>query len=178
MRRHLCRITDLTKTHFGCYWKLLLHELKGRRFHLVLSWRVQYDFCGFQKAVGKESDVALGRSTVGKILKRVLGILEKYVCPVWIKLNITNSERSQSKRHFMQKFGIPGIIGCVDGTHIRITKPHIDPNLFYNRKGYFSINALIICDYQMMIKTVDARVLPRLFDLESKQITHLLFPIL
>lgn len=99
---------------------------------------------GFQKAVGKESDVALGRSTVGKILKRVLAILEKYVCPVWIKLNITNSERSQSKRHFMQKFGIPGIIGCVDRTHIRITKPHIDPNLFYNRKEYFSINAMIV----------------------------------
>ncbi|XP_049307379.1 putative nuclease HARBI1 [Bactrocera dorsalis] len=99
----------------------------------------------------------MGRSTVAKVIKCVLNILEKYICPRWISLIMTTEEQNQSKIHFHQKFGIPGIIGCIDGTHIRITKPHKDPNLFYNRKGFFSINAMIICDYNMAIKAVDAR---------------------
>lgn len=57
---------------------------------------------------------------------------------------MTEAEIAASKQHFLQNFGIPGVVGCVDGTHIRITKPHKDPSLFYNRKGYFSINAMIV----------------------------------
>ncbi|XP_036327412.1 putative nuclease HARBI1 [Rhagoletis pomonella] len=70
---------------------------------------------------------------------------------------MTEDEKTKSKQHFHQNFGIPGVIGCVDGTHIKITKPHKDSSLFYNRKGYFSINAMIICDYNMVIRAVDAR---------------------
>ncbi|XP_049307360.1 putative nuclease HARBI1 [Bactrocera dorsalis] len=112
---------------------------------------------GFQKSVGKDVVVAMGRSTISKVLKRLLNVLEKYICPQWIKLNMTEAEIAASKQHFLQNFGIPGVVGCVDGTHIRITKPHKDPSLFYNRKGYFSINAMIICDYNMTIRAIDAR---------------------
>ncbi|XP_036345203.1 putative nuclease HARBI1 isoform X2 [Rhagoletis pomonella] len=112
---------------------------------------------GFQKAVGKDSYIAMGRSTVAKVTKRLLKILERYFCPHWIKLNMTENELAKSKQHFQQKFVIPDVIGCIDGTHIQITKPHKDHSLFYNRKGYFSINAMIICDYNMVIKAVDAR---------------------
>ncbi|XP_067625184.1 uncharacterized protein [Eurosta solidaginis] len=112
---------------------------------------------GFQKAVGKDSYIAMGRSTVSKVLKEVLRILEKYLCPRWIKLRMTESELTQSKQYFQQHFGIPGVIGCIDGTHIQITKPNKDHSIFYNRKGYFSMNAMIICDYNMVIRSVDGR---------------------
>ncbi|XP_067637562.1 putative nuclease HARBI1 [Eurosta solidaginis] len=112
---------------------------------------------GFQKAVGKDSYIAMGRSTVSKVLKEVLRILEKYLCPRWIKLRMTESELTQSKQHFQQHFGIPGVIGCIGGTHIQITKPNKDHSIFYNRKGYFSMNAMIICDYNMVIRSVDGR---------------------
>nr|XP_036213841.1 uncharacterized protein LOC118680020 [Bactrocera oleae] len=37
------------------------------------------------------------------------------------------------------------IIGCVDGTHIKIIAPHKElQHLYYNRKGLFSINAMIL----------------------------------
>lgn len=99
---------------------------------------------GFQRGVGKDSDVALARSTTCKILNRVIIILENHICSKWIKLAMTHDEKNLSKRHFLQKFGIPGVIGCVDGTHVGITKPHNDGNLFYNRKGYYSLNAMIV----------------------------------
>ncbi|XP_017485295.1 PREDICTED: putative nuclease HARBI1 [Rhagoletis zephyria] len=49
------------------------------------------------------------------------------------------------------------MIGCIGGTHIKIIKPSMDEHLFYNRKGYFSRNAMIICDGDMKIRAVDAR---------------------
>uniref|UniRef100_A0A1I8N8U6 Uncharacterized protein n=1 Tax=Musca domestica TaxID=7370 RepID=A0A1I8N8U6_MUSDO len=52
----------------------------------------------------------------------------------------------------------PGIVGCVDGTHIRIKSPGDELKaLYYNRKEYYSINAMVICDHKMRITFVDAR---------------------
>lgn len=40
---------------------------------------------------------------------------------------------------FEAKQGIPYIIGAIDGSHVPIIAPHIDPGPFYNRKGFHSI---------------------------------------
>ncbi|XP_055907433.1 putative nuclease HARBI1 [Eupeodes corollae] len=59
--------------------------------------------------------------------------------------------------HFFEKFGFPGVIGCVDGTHIAIKSPALElRHLFYNRKGFHSLNVMIICDHKMRIRFVDA----------------------
>lgn len=34
---------------------------------------------------------------------------------------------------------LPGVIGAIDGCHIKIDKPEADPDSFINRKGYYSI---------------------------------------
>ncbi|XP_067625296.1 putative nuclease HARBI1 [Eurosta solidaginis] len=135
-------------------------HIKGTSIPTALQMAATLRFLaegGFKKAVGKDSYIAMGRSTIAKVLKQVLRILEKYLCPRWIKLRMAENEVTQSKQNFQQNFGIPAVIGCIDGTHIPITKPHIDHSVFYNRKGYFSMNALIICDYKMVIRAVDAR---------------------
>ncbi|XP_058122802.1 putative nuclease HARBI1 [Anopheles ziemanni] len=46
---------------------------------------------------------------------------------------------------------------CVDGTHIRIIPPMNDRDHHYNRKGFYSLNALMICDHKMVIRYVNAR---------------------
>ena len=38
------------------------------------------------------------------------------------------------------KTGIPGVIGCIDGSHIPIIQPGKFGKSFYNRKGFYSIN--------------------------------------
>ena len=55
-----------------------------------------------------------------------------------------------------QRYGIHGAIGAVDGTHIHISKPSstgpVLPERFYNRKGYYSVNCMAVCDNQHRIR--------------------------
>lgn len=78
------------------------------------------------------------------IMWRVIDAVEKVICPQWIKLQMADSERQRSKVYFFDKYQIPGIVGCIDGTHIKLSKPSTDESLFLNRKGTFSVNAMIV----------------------------------
>ncbi|XP_036347424.1 putative nuclease HARBI1 [Rhagoletis pomonella] len=111
----------------------------------------------YQRSVGNDSGISLGRSTVSLVLSEVLKIMERLICPRWLKLTMDSNEKLKSRNYFYSKFKIPSIIDCIDGTHIKIIKPNVDEHLFFNRKGYFSMNAMIICDSAMKIRAVDAR---------------------
>lgn len=37
------------------------------------------------------------------------------------------------------RYGFPKVIGAIDGTHIRIVAPKMNPESYINRKGYYSI---------------------------------------
>lgn len=50
---------------------------------------------------------------------------------------------------FFEKFGIPGVVGVIDGTHIAIVPPKSDDpvypeHVYINRKGYHSINTQLV----------------------------------
>nr|CAI5826194.1 unnamed protein product [Callosobruchus analis] len=60
------------------------------------------------------------------------------------------------------KFGFPGIIGCIDCTHVAIVSPHqqhpdYPEHLYINRKHYHSINVQLICDSNLRILNINAR---------------------
>ncbi|KAJ1526584.1 hypothetical protein ONE63_008170 [Megalurothrips usitatus] len=42
----------------------------------------------------------------------------------------------------------PKVIGAIDGTHIRVPAPHINPEAYINRKGYHSIQLQGVCDHK------------------------------
>lgn len=59
-------------------------------------------------------------------------------------------------------FFVVGVIGIIDGTQIKIQAPPTEHDLypgilFYNRKGYYSINTQIICGADYKILNVNAR---------------------
>nr|XP_027222964.1 putative nuclease HARBI1 [Penaeus vannamei] len=61
----------------------------------------------------------------------------------------------------IQKFqmiaGMPGVIGCVDGSHIPIRGPGgNDAELYRCRKGYFSISMQDICDADLKFMNIIA----------------------
>lgn len=69
---------------------------------------------------------------------------------------------------FDRKYGMPNVVGCIDGTHIPVKAPANDRDSYMNRKGYTSINVLAVCDEGMRFTYVyadragsvhDARVL-------------------
>ena len=60
----------------------------------------------------------------------------------------TAAERQEIKQGFFEKGGFPGVIGCIDGTHVRIQGPSAHESDFVNRKGFHSINVQAICDHK------------------------------
>lgn len=86
----------------------------------------------YQRSVGKDVDIVVGRSTVWKIINETLIVLESKICSKWINVAMTEEEKQESKIFFQERFGI---IGCVNGTHVKIAKLHSDFNLYCNRKG-------------------------------------------
>ncbi len=65
--------------------------------------------------------------------------LDEFVC--------IPSDSEKLMRGFYEIANFPGIVGAVDGTHIRIQAPYGDQEPYYvNRKGYHSVNVQAICD--------------------------------
>ncbi|XP_065356335.1 putative nuclease HARBI1 [Calliphora vicina] len=110
----------------------------------------------YQGVIANDANLSMGRYTFCKILWKVMPLLEETLCSKWISIVLDHQEQSASKTHFYQKFGIPGVVGCVDGTLIRLTKPPSDHALYFSRKGHYSINAMMVCDYDLRILAVDA----------------------
>ena len=47
--------------------------------------------------------------------------------------------------------GFPGVVGVIDGTHVRIVAPSLNEDVYVNRKRYHSINTQIVfsADYRI-----------------------------
>ncbi|XP_067615083.1 putative nuclease HARBI1 isoform X2 [Eurosta solidaginis] len=110
----------------------------------------------YQLGIAKDQDMNIGRSTFSKILHSTIEELENCICEDNIQLKMSTAEMDLSKEYFYRTFNFPGVIGCIDGTHVKIVKPMMDESLFFNRKGYFSINVMVVCNYNMAILAVDA----------------------
>lgn len=45
---------------------------------------------------------------------------------------------------FVEKFGFPGVIGCIDGPHVAIIRLNDRKEPYFNRKNYHSLNVLFV----------------------------------
>lgn len=45
---------------------------------------------------------------------------------------------------FMERLHFPGIIGCIDGTHVAIIRLNDHEETYFNRKNYNSLNVLLV----------------------------------
>ena len=57
--------------------------------------------------------------------------------------------------NFFDIAGMPGVIGCIDGSYINIISPGGDnAELYRSRKGRFAINLMAICDYNLVFRNI------------------------
>ena len=49
---------------------------------------------------------------------------------------------------FFQQANFPNVLGCIEGTHVRIQRPSEDEGSYINRKSYPSINVQAVCDHE------------------------------
>lgn len=98
----------------------------------------------YQQSVGQDFLIGMAQSTVSIVLSETLNILESVMCAKFINFDLTEEGKARSKEHFLRKTGFPGVIGCVDGTHINIIKPNENEHHYFNRKGTHSLNVMMV----------------------------------
>ncbi|XP_061509041.1 putative nuclease HARBI1 [Anopheles gambiae] len=111
----------------------------------------------YQNGTGNDYKIAISQPTFSVAFAKCLNIIEETLGNKWISLAMEPNEQQDARRYFFSKSGIPGVVMCVDGTHIKIIAPVDDYDQHYNRKGYYSLNAMIICDHLMKIRYVNAK---------------------
>ncbi|CAC5398513.1 HARBI1 [Mytilus coruscus] len=67
-----------------------------------------------------------------------------------------NQRKNIIRAGFYEKAGFSNVVGCIDGTHIRITGTSVDEPVFVNRKG-FHINVQANCDHEGRFTNISAR---------------------
>lgn len=109
----------------------------------------------YQRCVGGNFLISIAQQTMSETLTEVCNAMEN-IAPRWIKFPIDREVQQTKKLNFMREFGFPGIVGCIDGTHIAILAPVEDEHLYLNRKRFHSKNVQIICDNNLNILNVNA----------------------
>ena len=64
----------------------------------------------------------------------------------WKNVIIRPSDENQTKVAFYRIAGLPGVIGAIDCTHVRIQAPSEHEADYVNRQGYHSIHVQAVAD--------------------------------
>ncbi|XP_050547929.1 putative nuclease HARBI1 [Daktulosphaira vitifoliae] len=116
----------------------------------------------YQQDIGENRASSVSQPSVSKCITEVCNafnmptIFNKYV-----KFPSTLNELNHLRQEFTNEYGIPGVIGIVDCTHVAIVPPQTNgpcpEHIYVNRKNYHSINVQLICDSNMGILNVNAK---------------------
>jgi hypothetical protein len=79
----------------------------------------------------------ISRSSASIIIREFCTTIKKHLKPLVIRKQIESSLRAMAAE-FEKLHRIPYIIGTIDGSHIPIIAPPIDPTSYYYRKGFYS----------------------------------------
>lgn len=118
--------------------------------------------------------MGMHQTTVSRIVKKVSYALAS-LSPHYIRMP-NQQEILTVQQEFYRIARFPKVIGCIDGTHIKIQSPGMlifrpgpelylnftflggeDGEIFRNRKGYFSLNVQAVCDSHLKIRDIVCR---------------------
>ncbi|XP_049518731.1 putative nuclease HARBI1 [Dermacentor silvarum] len=99
----------------------------------------------FQGSVGSEETIGVTQPAVSKCVRRVAeAIVHAGTRNKWVHYPRTSEEKAAVKEGFLRHGGIPGVIGCVDGSLIAIIAPKGDNKAAYMcRKGFYALNMFV-----------------------------------
>nr|CAD7457176.1 unnamed protein product [Timema tahoe] len=85
----------------------------------------------------------VSQATAGNIVHTISGLLAGKTKD-FVKLPATEADCRKAMRWFYEIRGFPGVLACVDGTHIPIKNPGgVRPEICRNRHGWFSLNVQV-----------------------------------
>lgn len=89
------------------------------------------------------------KSTVCKHVHQVVRLINLVLLPEEITMSNRN-QCEETSQYFEQRFGIPRVIGSIDGSHIRILPPQEGYRDFVNRKGWPSVVLQAVVDHRLL----------------------------
>lgn len=96
----------------------------------------------------------MGASTVGNIVKEVVGV-------IWDELHSTHMPIPTTEdflkfaADFLQLWNFPNCVGAVDGKHVRVKCPKNTGSMFYNYKQFFSVVLQAVADANYRFTIID-----------------------
>ncbi|XP_043190027.1 putative nuclease HARBI1 [Amphibalanus amphitrite] len=110
------------------------------RQQLLVSLRF-YATGAYLRLVGDGHGVS--EATVCRAIHRVTDAII-HRCPGAITWPGDPAALGRLKEDFRQVAGLPDIVGCIDGTHVRLTVPREQREAYINRKGFPSLNVMAV----------------------------------
>ena len=113
-----------------------------------------YSTGSFQWMVGRST--GMSQSAVSKVVDGVTQALCK-LAKVAITFPTNQQQLTANKLAFHGIAGFPNVVGCIDGTHVRIKAPSEAEEAYVNRKGVHTVNIQAVCDADMKVTNVVAK---------------------
>ncbi|VDI62674.1 Hypothetical predicted protein [Mytilus galloprovincialis] len=150
-RRSIFDLVDVLAPHLE---RPTLRNFAIPPLHQVLTTLRYYAKGGFLSEIGDIHGIS--RSSVSRIISSVTTSL---VSSLLYKLKFPLDQPSlrEIKQDFHNMYGMPNVVGAVDGTLIPIIRPSEDEQIFVCRKNYHSLNVQAICDAKMKFTNVVAK---------------------
>ncbi|XP_050706066.1 putative nuclease HARBI1 [Eriocheir sinensis] len=103
-------------------------------------------------------DFGVSRATVSRIITQTVdALVTQENMRRFMGFPLNRGEQQRMKAEFAEIAGFPGVVGAVDGTHVRIVAPHEHEEVYVNRKNYHSINVQVLFDAQYKLRDMVAR---------------------
>lgn len=98
----------------------------------------------YQRTIGQSFNISMSQQSLSKAIQEVtLSIINRFA-EEWIRFPRSMQSKNQIKARFMEVRNFPGVVGCVDGTHVALLCPKEEEHNYYNRKGFHSKNVQIV----------------------------------
>ncbi|CAH0405396.1 unnamed protein product [Chilo suppressalis] len=115
----------------------------------------------YQSSIGNHKNAQIAQGTVSNCLTEVTDALNHpSIFGQWVKFPSNIAEMMAISQQFYEIYRLPGVVGCIDCTHVAIHPPpnneQYEEAIYVNRKGYHSINTQLICDANLRIINVNA----------------------
>ncbi|KAJ8703708.1 hypothetical protein PYW08_016962 [Mythimna loreyi] len=114
----------------------------------------------YQTPTGNLNKINVSQATTSRCISDVVEELNHpNIFHQWVRFPRTLQELQTIALDFYNCYGFPGVIGCIDCTHVAIVPPPRDTHderSYVNRKNFHSINTQLICDSKLKILNVNA----------------------
>jgi len=136
-----------------------MSRLSFHRLHVILLPYITRQNTRFRQAVPSQRRLAIflyhitlgacytavsnqfghGKSTISNIVGQVAEAIYKHMTKRYVRFP-SPEEAKLSMDFWNENNHVPGVVGCINGTHIPILRPCQNGNVYFNRKSQYSIN--------------------------------------